>query len=239
MKNKIVLVAGLLTSLAGVSIAISQNLNINQFKLFADGPSTNAEYTIATWEYDGWCQNAGIDDYQENGRVFMFHSTSNGLDEGVKTREDIDLAVILIQRDDRDDVTENLQYNVQGNQPSILSNKTSKFENGDNNSPTWPANQLAIYNVRILVGNLTLDLEQEMLYKNEAPDNFEVKSIFVNTTLTYSNWSDDPAGNWERYDHEYPRLFTQDYTEIGDYDGTYPHTGIKIGQIMVTYGCSY
>lgn len=60
----------------------------------------------------------------------MFSSTSTGADPGVKVREGIKLAVILIQRDDRDDVSETLQYSVVGNSPSILHNEDSKFVNG-------------------------------------------------------------------------------------------------------------
>lgn len=239
MNKKRLLLAGSLLSLSAVAVVTLVGFKTNESFTFASGQQTNAEYTIATWNYEGWCQNASIEGYQENGRVFMFSSTSTGADPGVKVREGIKLAVILIQRDDRDDVSETLRYSVVGNSPSILHNEDSKFVNGAGNNPVWPAEYLAIYKVRILVGDLELDYEKEILTEKTAPENFTVKSLFVNTTLTYSNWGDDPAGNWETFDHETPYMFNSNEKEIGNYEGTYPYTGIKISTIMVTYGCSY
>lgn len=239
MNKKRLLLAGSLLSLSAVAVVTLMGFNANDSLVFANGQQTSVEYEIATWHYDGWCQNASIGEYQEDGRVFMFSSTSTGADPGVKVREGIKLAVILIQRDDRDEVSETLQYSVVGNSPSILHNENSKFVKGGGSIPVWPAEYLAIYKVRILVGNLELDYEKGILTEKTAPENFTVKSLFVNTTLTYSNWGDDPAGNWETFDHETPYLFNSNEKEIGNYEGTYPYTGIKIGTIIVTYGCSY
>lgn len=239
MNKKRLLLAGSLLSLTAVAVVTLVGFNANDSLVFANGQQTNVEYEIATWHYDGWCQNASIGEYQEDGRVFMFSSTSTGADPGVKVREGIKLAVVLIQRDDRDDVSETLRYSVVGNSPSILHNENSKFVNGSGNNPVWPAEYLAIYKVRILVGDLELDYDNGILTEKTAPENFTVKSLFVNTTLTYSNWGDDPAGNWETFDHETPYPFNSNEKEIGNYEGTYPYTGIKIGTIIVKYGCSY
>ena len=59
--------------------------------------------------------------------------------------------------------------------------------------------------------------------------------------MTYIDPGDDPAGNWERYDHTYPRTFTQTQTTIGDYDDKsyQAHVGFKVDGIIVTYRCSY
>ena len=239
MNRKGLLLAGSLLSLSAVTVVAFTGFNANDSLVFATRQQTNAEYTIATWEYEGWHQNASIADYQENGTFFMFHSTSNGADPGVKVRDDIKLAVIVIQEQDYDEIEETLQYNVEGNCPSILHNKNSVFVNDPNNKPIWHSYYIDIYKVRILVGNLTFDEERNMLIENEAPENFTQKSVFVNTTLTYSNYGDEQPGYWETFDHEYPCLFTSNYTPIDRSENNYPRTGIKIGTIMVTYGCSY
>lgn len=239
MNKKGLLLAGSLLSISAVSVVAFAGFNANDSFAFANGQQTNAEYSIATWEYEGWHQNASIAGYKENGTFFMFHSTSNGADPGVIVRDDIKLAVIIIQDQDYGEIEETLQYSFDGYRPSILHNQNSVFVDDSHNNPMWHSYYIDIYKVRILVGNLTFDEERNMLIENEAPNNFTQKSIFVNTTLTYSDYGDEQPGYWETFDHEYPCLFTSNYTIIDRSENNYPRTGIKIGTIMVTYGCSY
>lgn len=127
--------------------------------------------------------------------------------------------------------------------PSIVCDENLNYVNGDHNYHAWPAEYLAIYTVRIMIGDFTFEGNEDsgVLTENDNLDNFVLKSFFVNATLTYCTPGDDPAGNWERYDHTYARTFTQTQTEIGDYEGhsSQPHIGFKVDSLMVTYGCSY
>lgn len=241
MRKKSLLIAGLLTSVVSASVLVGLGANNNAIQLYGSEPKTNIEYEIATWQYDGWYQNASIVSEGEIGTVFMFSSTSTGANPGVKVREGIKLAVVVIQDDIREDVTETLRYSVVGNSPSILHNENSVFVNDSNHNPIWPAHYLCIDKVRIFIGDLTLNVHEESaeFIKNDSPDNFTVKSLIVDTILTYSDYGDEQPGYWLTYDHIAPRPFTSDCTPIGKYDGKYPYTGIKIGTIIVKYGCSY
>ena len=243
MNKKGFLLAGSLLSLSAVAVAVLTGVKANDSPVFTNAQQTNAEYTISTWEFDGWCKNAGIDGYHEQGRVFMFHSTSTGAGQGVKVRSNVKLAVILNQRDDQDDVTGAIDFTIINGMPSIVCDENLNYVNGDHNYHAWPAEYLAIYTVRIMVGDFTFtgDSDSGILYENEEYGNFTLKSFIVNATLTYATPGDDPAGNWERYDHTYSRIFNQTQTTIGDYESvnSQPHVGFKVDSIMVTYGCSY
>lgn len=98
MNKKGLLLAVSLLSVSAVAAVTLMGFRTNESLAFANRQQTNAEYTISTWEFDGWCKNAGIDGYHEQGRVFMFRSTSTGAGQGVKVRSDVKLAVILNQR---------------------------------------------------------------------------------------------------------------------------------------------
>ena len=242
MKKRL-LIAGSLLSLSAVAIVALASVGMKESSVFATQPEPNAEYTISTWEYDGWCKNAGIQGYYEQGRVLMFHSTSNGAGQGVNVRSDVKLAVILNQRDDQDDVTGAIDYTIINGMPSIVCDENLNYVNGDHNYHAWPAEYLAIYTVRIMIGDFTFegDSESGVLTENDNFNNFVLKSFLVNATLTYATPGDDPAGNWERYDHTYSRVFNQTQTTIGDYESVsaQPHVGFKVNSLVVTYGCSY
>ena len=243
MNKKGLLLAGSLLSLSAVAVVTLMGFKTYESLALANWQQTNAEYTISTWEFDGWCKNAGIVGYYEQGRVLMFHSTSTGAGAGAKVRSDVKLAVILNQRDDQDDVTGAIDYTIINGMPSIVCDENLNYINGDKNYHAWPAEYLAIYTVRIMIGDFTFtgDSEEGTLTENEEYGNFTLKSFFINATLTYATPGDDPAGNWERYDLTYSRVFNQTQTVIGDYEGasSQPHVGFKIDSIMVTYGCSY
>lgn len=239
MNKKGLLLASSLLSLSAVAVVTLVGFKTNESLTFANGQQTNAEYTIGTWEFDGWCKNAGITGYYEQGRVFMFHSSS----KSTKVRSDVKLAVILNQKTDQDDIEGDMDFTVVNGMPSLVCSDNLYYAEDGLHNPVWPDKYMAIYTVRIMIGDFTFegDSESGVLTENDNFDNFVLKSFFVNATLTYSTPGDDPAGNWERYDHTYVRTFTQTQTEIGDYEGhsSQPHVGFKVDSLMVTYGCSY
>lgn len=243
MNKKRLLLAGSLLSLSAVAVVAFAGFNANDSFVFANGQQTNAEYTISTWEFDGWCKNAGITGYYEQGRVFMFHSSSTGAGEGVKVRNDVKLAIILTQMTDQDDIEGDMIFTVVNGMPSLVCSNHLYYVEDEKHNPVWPANYMAIYTVQIMIGDFTFegDSESGVLTENDNFDNFVLKSFFVNATLTYAAPDDDQAGNWHRIDYTYPRTFTQTQTEIGDYGGasSQPHVGFKVDSLMVTYGCSY
>lgn len=221
MNKRGLLLAGSLLSLSAVVAVTLAGFKTNESFAFANRQQTNAEYTISTWEFDGWCKNAGIDGYYEQGRVFMFHSSSNGAGEGVKVRSDVKLAIILTQMTDQDDIFGAMDFTEVNGMPSLVCNDHLNYVKDGLNNPVWPANYMAIYTVQIMIGDFTFEGDEDsgvLTEKNEL-NNFVLKSFFVNATLTYCTPGDDPAGNWERYDHTYARTFTQTQTEIGDYEG--------------------
>lgn len=243
MNKKGMIIASSLLSLSAVAAATLVGFKTSGSFAFASGQQTNAEYTISTWEFDGWCKNAGITGYYEQGRVFMFHSSSSGAGEGAKVRGDVKLAVILNQKTDQDDIFGDMIFTVVNGMPSLVCSNKLYYTEDEHHNPVWPANYMAIYTVHILIGDFTFEGNSEtgVLTENNNFDNFVLKSFVVNATLTYAMPDDDQAGNWHRIDYTYPRTFTQTQTEIGDYDGesSQPHVGFKVDSLMVTYGCSY
>ena len=239
MNKKKMLLAGSLLSLSAVAIVTLVGFKTNDSLAFANGQQTNAEYTISTWEFDGWCKNAGIIGYHEQGRVFMFHASSNG----GKVRSDVKLAVILNQKTDQDDIEGDMIFTVVNGMPSLVCSDHLYYSEDGHHNPVWPANYMAIYTVRIMIGDFTFDGDSDsgILTENEEYGNFTLKSFVVNATLTYAAPDDDQAGNWHRVDLTYPSTFTQTQTVIGDHDGhsSEPHVGFKVDSLMVTYGCSY
>ena len=241
-KKRLLLVSSLL-SLSAVAVAVLAGFKANGSPAFTTAQQTSAEYTISTWEFDGWCKNAVIIGYSEAGRVFMFHSTSNGAGEGVKVRSDVKLAVILNQMTDQDYIEGDMIFTVVNGMPSLVCSSKLYYDEDEHNNPVWPANYMAIYTVRIMIGDFTFegDNDEGALTDNEEYDNFTLKSFVVNATLTYAVPDDDQAGNWHRIDMTYPGTFSQIQTVIGDYggDSSQPHVGFKVDSIIVTYGCSY
>lgn len=243
MSRKGFLLAGSLLSISAVAVAGFTVIKPNNSPAFANVQQTYAEYTISTWEFDGWCKNAGITGYHEQGRVFMFHSTSNGAGGGVKVRSDVKLAVILNQMTDQDDIEGDMIFTVVNGMPSLVCSDHLYYAEDEHHNPVWPAHYMAIYTVRIMIGDFTFegDSDSGVLTENDKYGNFTLKSFIVNATLTYAAPDDDQAGNWHRIDYTYPRTFTQTQTEIGDYGGasSQPHVGFKVDSLMVTYGCYY
>lgn len=243
MNKKGFLLACSLLSLSAVAVAVLTDVKANDSPAFTNAQQTNAEYTISTWEFDSWCKNASIDGYYEQGRVFMFHSTSTGAGEGAKVRSDVKLAVILNQMTDQDDIEGDMDFTLVNGMPSLVCNDHLYYSEDEHHNPVWPANYMAIYTVRIMVGDFTFDGDSDsgILTENEEYGNFTLKSFIVNATLTYATPDDDQAGNWHRVDLTYPGTFTQTQTVIGDHNGysSEPHVGFKVDGIIVTYGCSY
>ncbi len=238
MNKKRLLLAGSLLSLSAVAVVTLVGFKTNESFTFANGQQTNAEYTIATWEYDGWCKNAGIIGYGEQGRVFMFHSSS----KSAKVRSDIKLAVILNQRDAQDDIEGDMIFTEVNGMPSLVCSDHLYYAEDEYHHAVWPAKYMAIYTVRIMIGDFTFEGDSENGQLTEKTlSNFDLKSFSVNATLTYASPSDEQPGFWYRTDHTYIRTFTQTQTEIGDYEGAsfQPHIGFKVDSLMVTYGCSY
>lgn len=239
MNKKKMLLASSLLSLSAVAIVTLVGFKTNDSLVFANGQQTNAEYTISTWEFDGWCKNASIDGYYEQGRVFMFHASSNG----GKVRSDVKLAVILNQMTDQDDIEGDMDFTLVNGMPSLVCNDHLHYVEDEHHNPVWPANYMAIYTVRIMIGDFTFDGDSDsgILTENEEYGNFTLKSFVVNATLTYATPDDDQAGNWHRVDLTYPSTFSQTQTVIGDHRGhsSEPHVGFKVDSLMVTYGCSY
>lgn len=239
MNKKRLLLASSLLSLSAVAAVTLVGFKTNESFTFSNGQQTNAEYTIATWEFDGWCKNAGISGYYEQGRVFMFHSSS----KSAKVRNDVKLAVILTQKTDQDDIFGDMDFTLINGMPSLVCSDHLYYVEDEHHNPVWPANYMAIYTVQIMIGDFTFegDSDSGVLTENDNFNNFVLKSFIVNATLTYAAPDDDPAGNWHRIDYTYARTFTQTQTEIGDYGGhsSQPHVGFKVDSLMVTYGCSY
>ncbi|MDY6431021.1 MAG: hypothetical protein SPL00_04455 [Bacilli bacterium] len=243
MNKRGLLLAGSLLSLSAVVAVTLVGFKTNGSLAFANRQQTNAEYTISTWEFDGWCKNAGIYGYGKQGRVFMFHSSSNGAGEGVKVRSDVKFAIILSQMTYQDDIIGDMDFTEVNGMPSLVCNDRLNYVKDELNNPVWPANYMAIYTVQIMIGDFTFDGDEDsgvLTEKNEL-NNFVLKSFFVNATLTYCTPGDEQPGNWERHDLTYVRTFTQTETQIGDYEGQshQPHVGFKVDSLMVTYGCSY
>lgn len=237
MNKKGLLLACSLLSISSVAVVAFAGFNANDSLAFANGQQTNAVYAISTWEFDGWCKNAGITDYHEQGRVFMFHSYSNS----DKVRSDVKLAVILNQKTDQDDIEGDMIFTLVNGMPSLVCGDDLSYPKYEPD-PVWPDKYMAIYTVRVMIGDFTFvgDSESGQLTEKTL-SNFDLKSFFVNATLTYAVPSDDQPGDWYRTDHTYKRTFTQTQTEIGDYGGasSQPHIGFKVDSLMVTYGCSY
>ncbi len=199
---------------------------------FSESSLTNASYTLENWQYDGWCQNAGVQGQGSNARVFMFHSIGEG------KRNNVKLAILLFQRDEQSEVSEELLYlyNPATDRPKI----SSQGQFYDKQPYGWPDGLLAIYKVGFIIGNFTFN-EDVGGIEETTLDNFEVTSFTVLTNIQSSEPTiEEAAGTYYGRDdtmHD-NRVFTREET-IGDYQGKYPYTGIEIKSISVTYSCSY
>ena len=226
----------ILSSIASISLAaglvlISRGVN-NSNNVLADSNENVGNYTITNWAYDGWCKNT-YTGYQEYARAFMFHSTGEGVRNNVK------LLVLLYQPQEDIEVSENLTYKVVNGMPSILTTSTYGWQEGFD--PAWPEDSaLSIYKVRFFIGDYDFTgNESEGRIENETPHtNFNNVTFSIGTTMTYSKPSDDQGGYYYRVDFEYNKTFTSNET-IGYYPGDYPHTGIAINSVSVSYSCNY
>lgn len=200
---------------------------------FSEPSLTNTSYTLDNWQYDGWCQNAGVQG-QGCARVFMYHSVGEG------KRNNVKLAILLFQMNEQSDVSEDLLYmfNPATDRPTL----SSRGEFYDKQPYGWPDGQLAIYKVGFIIGNFTFEGDVlEGGIEETALDNFEATSFTVITNLRYSEpYIEEAAGTYYGRDDTFieDRPFTSEET-IGDYQGNHPYTGIEIKSISVTYSCSY
>ena len=199
---------------------------------FSEPSLTNASYTLDNWQYDGWCKNAGVQGQGACARVFMYHSVGEG------KRNNVKLAILLYQRDEQSEVTEELAYSAvpETNRQTILS--TGGFYKEQPYG--WAYGQLAIYKVGFIIGNFIFNDDIDGIEKTTL-DNFEVTSFTVITNLRYSEpYIEEAAGTYYGRDDTFieDRPFTSEET-IGDYQGNHPYTGIEIKSISVTYSCSY
>ncbi len=201
---------------------------------FSEPSLTNASYTLENWQYDGWCKNAGVQGQGVCARVFMFHSVGEG------KRNNVKLAILLLQRDEQSDVSEDLLYifNPATDRPTL----SSRGEFYDEQPYLWSNGQLAIYKVGFIIGNFTFTGDaDDGAIEETSLDNFEATSFTVITKLRYSEpHIEEAAGTYYGRDDYFieDRPFTSEET-IGDYQGKHPYTGIEIKSISVTYSCSY
>ena len=199
---------------------------------FSEPSLTNASYTLDNWQYDGWCKNAGVQGQGACARVFMYHSVGEG------KRNNVKLAILLYQRDEQSEVTEELAYSAvpETNRQTILS--TGGFYKEQPYG--WAYGQLAIYKVGFIIGNFIFNDDIDGIEETTL-DNFEVTSFTVITNLRYSEpYIEEAAGTYYGRNDAFivDRPFTSEET-IGDYQGNHPYTGIEIKSISVTYSCSY
>lgn len=199
---------------------------------FSEPSLTNASYTLDNWQYDGWCKNAGVQGQGACARVFMYHSVGEG------KRNNVKLAILLYQRDEQSEVTEELAYSADpiNNRPTLLS--TGGFYKEQPYG--WAYGQLAICKVGFIIGNFIFNDDIDGIEETTL-DNFEVTSFTVITNLRYSEpYIEEAAGTYYGRDDYFieDRPFTSEET-IGDYQGNHPYTGIEIKSISVTYSCSY
>ena len=201
---------------------------------FSEPSLTNASYTLDNWQYDGWCKNAGVQGQGACARVFMYHSVGEG------KRNNVKLAILLYQRDEQSEVTEELAYSADpiNNRPTLLS--TGGFYKEQPYG--WAYGQLAIYKVGFIIGNFTFEGDaNDGGIEKTSLDNFEATSFTVITNLRYSEpYIEEAAGTYYGRDDYFieDRPFTSEET-IGDYQGNHPYTGIEIKSVSVTYSCSY
>ena len=244
MNKRKLLIASSLLSLSAVTVVALAGFKANGFLTFATRQQTNAEYTINTWAYDGWGRDVPVYGYgpdsfsPKSAIVFMFHSTSSGASV-LHVREDIKLAVILSQSNE-EDILEEVVPDFSSGILSISTASNSNYELGDKNHPDWPAENLMIYDISFIIGDFSF--ENDTLDEKESPENFNLVSLSVGTTLTYCTPEINQGGSLEaRNDHYYDHTFTSKRETIGYYNdvNTQPHIGFKLNSISVTYGCSY
>ena len=201
---------------------------------FSEPSLTNASYTLDNWQYDGWCKNAGVQGQGACARVFMYHSVGEG------KRNNVKLAILLYQRDEQSEVTEELVYSADpiNNRPTLLSKGGFYKEQPYG----WAYGQLAIYKVGFIIGNFTFTGDaNDGAIEETSLDNFKATSFTVITNLRYSEpHIEEAAGTYYGRDDYFieDRPFTSEET-IGDYQGKHPYTGIEIKSVSVAYSCSY
>lgn len=201
---------------------------------FSEPSLTNASYTLTDWQYDGWCKNAGVQGQGTCARVFMYHSVGEG------KRNNVKLAILLYQRDEQSEVTEELAYSA-----VPVTNRQAIYSTGDfyKEQPYgWADGQLAIYKVSFIIGNFAFTGDaNDGAIEETSLDNFEATSFTAITNLRYSEPRiEEAAGTYLDREDTFieDRPFTSEET-IGDYGGKHPYTGIEIKSISVTYSCSY